>query len=118
MSQNSKKKNGQLHTDPSFQVFREDISGIFEKYHQLRIGEYEFLKYCFLKEHLLKGELEMRENQPKFDKDTSMVHVLEQCHKVRDISIGQNRRLFVTFLHYIKDDTASTYVQTWLFVKK
>ena len=60
----------------------------------------------------------MRENQPQFDKNIGMEHVLEQCHKVREISIGQNRRLYVTFLQYIKDNPASTYVQNRLFCQK
>ena len=50
-------RNGQLHTEPNFQVFRKDNSGTFEKYQQLRIGDYEFQKFCFLKEDLLIGEL-------------------------------------------------------------
>ena len=59
----------------------------------------------------------MRENQPQFDKNIDMKHVLEQCHKVREISIGQNRRLYVTFLQFIKDNPALTYVQI-LFCRK
>ena len=86
-------RNGQLYTEPTFQVFRKDNSGTFEKYQQLRIGDYEFKKFCFLKEDLINGELEMRENQPQFDKNIGMEHVLEQCHKVREISIGRHRRL-------------------------
>ena len=111
-------RNGPLYTEPTFQVFRKDNSGTFEKYQQLRIGDYEFRKFCFLKEDLLNGELEMRENQPQFDKNIGMEHVLEQCHKVREISIGRNRRLYVTFLQYIKDNPASTYVQIRLFCRK
>ena len=109
---------GQLCTEPKFQVFRKDNSGTFEKYQQLRIGDYEFKKFCFLKEDLLNGELEMKENQPQFDKNIGMEHVLKQCHKVREISIGRNRRLYVTFLRYIKDNPASTYVQIRLFCRK
>ena len=36
-------RNGQLYTEPTFQVFRKDNSGTFEKYQQLRIGDYEIL---------------------------------------------------------------------------
>ena len=60
--------NGKLHTEPILQVFRKDSSETSEKYQQLRIGDYEFQKNCFLKEDLLNGELEMREKQPQFDK--------------------------------------------------
>ena len=81
-------RNGQIYSEPTLQVFKKDNSGTFEKYQQLRIGDYEFKKFCFLKEDLLNGELEMRENQPQFDKNIGMEHVLEQCHKVREISIG------------------------------
>ena len=104
-------RNRQIYTEPIFQVFRKDNSGTFEKYQQLRIGGYEFKKFCFLKEDLLNGELEMRENQTQFDKYIGIEHLLEQCHKVREISIGRNRRLYVTVLQYIKDNPASTYVQ-------
>ena len=95
-------RNAQNYTEPTFsktekfilnQPFSKDNSGTFEKYQQLRIGDYEFKKFCFLKEDLLNGELEMRENQPQFDKNIGMEHVLRQCHKVREISIGRNRRL-------------------------
>ena len=67
---------------------------------------------------LLNGELEMRENQSQFDKNIGMQHVLEHCHKVREISIGQKRRFYVTFLQYIKDNPASTYVQIRIFVER
>ena len=116
MSQISRK--GQICSAPTFQVFRKDTFGTFEKYQQLRNGDYEIKKFCFLTEDLLNGELEMRENQPQFDKNIGMEHVLEQCHKVREISIGRNRRLYNTFLQYIKDNPASTYVQMRLFCRK
>ena len=61
-------RNGQLHIEPAFQVFRKENSGTFEKYQHLRIGDYDFQKFCFLKEHPLNGELEMKENQPQFEK--------------------------------------------------
>ena len=82
LSQISRK--GQLHTEQTFQVFRKDTSGNFEKYQQLQIGDYEFQKFCFLKEDLLNGEIEMRENQPQLGKNTGMEQELEQCHKVRE----------------------------------
>ena len=100
------------------QVFREDYSRTLVKYQQLRIGDFEFRKFCFLKEDLFNEELEMRENRLQFDKDTSMEHVLEQCHKVWELSIAQNRRLYVTFLQYIKDNPASTYVKVLFFLSK
>ena len=89
-----------------------------ENNQQLQIEDYEFQKLCYLNEDLLKGELKMRKNQPQFDKKRGMEHVLKQCHKVREISIGLNRRLYVTFLQYIKDNPASTYVQIRLFWSK
>ena len=58
----------------------------------------------------------MRENQPQFDKNIGMEHMMEQCHK--EISIGRNQRLYVTFIQYIKDNRASTYVQIRLFCRK
>ena len=76
-------RNGQLHTEPTLrvlevlEVFRKENSRTFEKYQHLRIGDYEFQKFCFLKEDLLDGELEMRENQLQFDKNIGMEHVLE-----------------------------------------
>ena len=103
-------RNGQLHTERTFQVFRKDNSGTF--------GDYEVQKFCFLKEDLLKGEVEMRKNQPQFDKDKGIEHVLEKCHKIREISIGGNRRLYVKSLQYIKDYPASTYAQNQLFCRK
>ena len=59
----------------------------------------------------------MRENQPQFDKNIGIEHLLEQCHKVREISIGRNRRLYATFLQYIKDNPASIYVQIRILYK-
>ena len=60
----------------------------------------------------------MRQNQIQFDKNIGREHVLEQCHKVREISIGRNRRLYGTFLKYIKDNPAATYGQIQLFCQK
>ena len=48
-------KNGQNYSEPTFQVFKKDSSGTFEKYQQLRIGDYEFKKFCFLKNNTLNG---------------------------------------------------------------
>ena len=42
------------------------------------------------------GSTKMRnddEKKPQFNKDTSMERVLEQCHKVKKISMGRNLRL-------------------------
>ena len=61
-------RKGQRHTEPTFQVFRKNNSGTFEKYQQLRFGDYEFQNFSFLHGDLLNGELDMRENQPQFDK--------------------------------------------------
>ena len=55
-------KNGQNYSEPTFQVFKKDNSGTFEKYQQLRIGDYEFKKFCFLKNNILDGELELSEH--------------------------------------------------------
>ena len=77
-----------------------------------------FEKFCFLKEDLLNGELEMGENQPQFEKNIGMEHILEQCHKVREISIERNRRLYVTFFQNIKDNPASTCKNSGFFVER
>ena len=62
-------KNGQNYSEPTFQVFKKDNSGTFEKYQQLRIGDYEFKKFCFLKNSILDGELELSEHPTQFDKN-------------------------------------------------
>ena len=38
-------RNGQNYSEPTFQVFKKDKCGTFEKYQQLRIGDYEFKKF-------------------------------------------------------------------------
>ena len=55
-------ENGQNYSEPTFQVFKKDNSGTFEKYQQLRIGDYEFTKICFLKNNILNGEFELSEH--------------------------------------------------------
>ena len=80
-------KNGQNYSEPTFQVFKKDNSGTFEKYQQLRIGDYEFKKFCFLKSNILNGELELSEHPTQFDKNPCREDVLQRCHKVR----GQHR---------------------------
>ena len=47
-----------------------------------------------------------------------MEEVLQQCHKSREISIGKNRRLYVTFIQYVQHTPASVYVQIRLFCRK
>ena len=97
-------KNGQIYSEPTFQVFKKDISGTFEKYQQLRIGDYELKKFCFLKSNILNGELELSEDPTQFDKNPCME---QRCHKVREVSIGRNRRIFVTFIQYVQENPAS-----------
>ena len=111
-------RNGQLYTEPTFQVVRKYDSRTIEKIQQLRFGDYELRILCFLKEDLLKGELEMITNEPQFVKDTSTEHKLEQSHKVREISIGRNRRPYVTFLQYIKDNHLQLMYKFDFFVKR
>ena len=65
-------ENGQNYSEPTFQVFKRDDSGKFEKYRQLRIGDYEFKKFCFLKNNILDGELELSEHPTQFDKNPCM----------------------------------------------
>ena len=93
-------KNGQNYSETNFQVFTKDNSGTFEKYQQLRIGDYEFKKFCFLKNNILNGELEVSEQPTQFDKNPCMEDVLQRCHKVREVSIGRNRQIYVTFIQY------------------
>ena len=88
------------------------------KYQQLRIGDYESKNFCLLKNDLLNGDWEMRENSAQFEKNPQMEDVLEQYHKAREISIGKNRRLYVTFIQYVQDNPASVYVQVRLFCRK
>ena len=83
-------KNGQNYSEPTFQVFIKDNSGSFEQYQQIRIGDYEFKKFRFLKNNILNGELELSEHPTQFDKNPCMEYVLQRCHKVRKFSIGQN----------------------------
>ena len=111
-------KNGQNYSEPTFQVFKKDNSGTFEKYQQLRIGDYEFKKFCFLKNNILDGELELSEHPTQFDKNPCMEDVLQRCHKVREVSIGRNRRIYVTFIQYVQENPASIYVQIRLFCCK
>ena len=40
-------RNGQNYSEPTFQVFKKDNCGTFEKYQQLRIGDYEFKNFVF-----------------------------------------------------------------------
>ena len=81
---------GQNYSETSFQVFKKDKCGPFEKYQQLRIGDYEFKKFCLLKNDPLNGDWEIRESPAQFEKNPKMEDVLQQCHKARDISIGKN----------------------------
>ena len=111
-------KNGQNYSEPIFQFFKKDNCGTFEKYQQLRIGEYEFKKYCFLKNSIMDGELKLSEHPTQFDKNPCVEEVLQRCHKVREVSIGQNRRIYVTFIQYVQENPASINVQIRLFFRK
>ena len=111
-------RNGQNYSEPTFQVFKKDKCGTFEKYQELRIGDYEFKKFCLLKNDLLNGDWEIQENPAQFEKNPKIEDVLQQCHKAREISIGKNRRLYVTFIQYVQDNPASVYVQIRLFFRK
>ena len=81
--------NGQNYSEPTFQVFKKDKCRTFEKYQQLRIGDYDYKKFCLLKNDLLNGDWEIRENPAQFEKNSKMEDVLQQCHKAREISIGK-----------------------------
>ena len=111
-------KNGQNYSEPTFQVFKTDNSGTFEKYQQLRIGDYEFKKFCFLKISILDGELKLSEHPTQIDKNPCMEDVLQRCHKVREVSRGRNRRIYVTFIQYVPENPASIYVQIRIFCRK
>ena len=111
-------KNGQNYSDPTFQVFKKDNSGTFEKYQHLRIGDYEFKKFCFIKNNILNGELELSQHATQFDKNPCMENVLQRCHKVRKVSIGRNRRIYLTSNQYFQENLASIYVQIRLFCRK
>ena len=100
------------YSEPTFQVFKKDNSGTFEKYQQLRIGDYEFKKLCFFKNNILNGELELSEHPTQFDKNSCMEDVLQRCHKVREVSIGRNRRIYETFIQYVQENPASINVCT------
>ena len=52
-------RNGKNYSEPTFQVFKKDKCGTFEKYQQLRIGDYEFKKFCLLKNDRLKEDWEI-----------------------------------------------------------
>ena len=80
-------RNGQNYSEPTLQVFKKDKCGTFEKYQQLRIGDYEFKKFCLLKNDLLNGDWEFQENPAQFEKNPKMEDVLQQGHKAREISI-------------------------------
>ena len=88
-------RNGQNYSVPTFQVIKKDKCGAFEKYQQLRIGDFEFKKFCLLKNDLLNGDWEIRQNPAQLEKNPKLEYVLQQCHKAREIGIGKNRRLYV-----------------------
>ena len=111
-------RNGQNYSEPNFQAFKKDKCGTFEKYQHLRIGDYQFKKFCLLKNDLLNGDWEICENSAQFEKNPKMEDVLQQCHKAREISIGKNRRLYVTVIQYVQDNPASVSVQIRLFCRK
>ena len=101
-----------------FKSSKKDKCGAFEKYQQLRIGDYEFKKFCLLKNDLLNGDWEIRENPAQFEKNPKIEDVLQQYNKAREISLGKNRRLYVIFIQYVQDNPASLYVQIRLFCRK
>ena len=68
-------RSGQHYSEPTFQVFKKDKCGVFEKYQQLRVGDYESKKFCLLKNYLLNGDWEVRENSAQFEKNSKM----EKC---------------------------------------
>ena len=111
-------KNGQNYSEPTFQVFKKDNSVTFEKNQQLGIGDSEFKKFCFLKNNILNGELELCEHLTQPDKNPCMEDVLKRCHKVIEVSIGRNRRINVYFIQYVQENPASIYVQIRLFCRK
>ena len=111
-------QNGQKYSKSTSQVFKKENSGTYEKYKELRIGDYKFKKFCALKNNILNGELELSEHLAQFDENPCMEDVLQLCHKVREVSIGRNRRIYVTFIQYVQENPASVCVQIRLFCCK
>ena len=111
-------KNLPNYSEPIFQVFKKDNSGTFEKYQQLQIGDYYFEKLYFLKNNILNGELELCEHSTQFDKNRCMEDVLQRCHKFREVSIGETRRIYATFIQCVHSNPASIYVHIRLFCRK
>ena len=64
------------------------------------------------------ADLELSEHPTQIDKNPCMEDVLQRCHKVREVSIGRNRRTYVTFIQYVQENPASIYVQIRLFCRK
>ena len=66
----------------------------------------------------LELELELSEHPTQFDKKPCMEDVLQRCHKFREVSIGRNRRTYVTFIQYVQENPVPIYVQIRLFCRK
>ena len=111
-------RNWQNYSERFFQVVKKDKCGTFEKYQQLRIGVYEFKKFCLLENDLLNGDWKMRENLVQFEKNPKTEDVLQQCHKAREISIGKHRSLCVTFIQYVQNNPAQFMLRSNFFVAK
>ena len=47
-----------------------------------------------------------------------MEDVLQRYHKVREVTVGLNRRIYVTFIQYVQENPTSIYVQFWLYCRK
>ena len=60
-----------------FRSLKKDKCGTFEKYQQLRIGDYEFKNFCLLKNDMLYGDWEMRENPAQFEKNPKTENLLQ-----------------------------------------
>ena len=97
---------------------KKDNSGTYEKYQQLRIGDYKCKNLCFLKNKILNGELELSDHPTQFDKNPCMEDVLQRCHNVRQVSIGRNRRIHVAFIQYVQENSAFIYDQIRIFCRK
>ena len=110
-------KNGPNYSESTFQFFKKDNSGTFENYQQFRIGDCEFKKLCFLKNNILNRELKLSEHPAQFDKNTCLEDVLQRGHKVREVSIGRTKRIYVTFFQYVQENAASIYVQIRVFCR-
>ena len=53
--------------------------------------------------------MELSERPAQFDKNLCMEEVLQRFQKVREVSIGKNRRISETFIQYVQENQALIY---------